>query len=74
MFSCRKRISLLEESSRAREDRLKEENELLSRESLEKMRTLEKDRSEFMTSHIRKQQQLEESKQQEVESLRIQHR
>ena len=64
----------MEESSRAREDRLKEENELLSRESLEKMRTLEKDRSEFMTSHIRKQQQLEESKQQEVESLRIQHR
>ena len=67
-------MELIESSFRSREERLREENRLLSSESMDKLRALERDRTELISSYAAKQQQLEETKRQEVDAMRAQHR
>ena len=47
---------MVEETYSKRESRLREENELMSTQSMQKLRLLEQERADMMTQQIRKQQ------------------
>lgn len=54
--------------------RLKQENELMSYEILEKMKLLEKEKSEMFSMQLKKQMDWEQEKKREIDHLRENHR
>ena len=54
--------------------RLKEENELLTKQSMDQLRLVENEKSEVISTQIKKQDQWERDKEREIDRLREVHR
>uniref|UniRef100_A0A2C9LKY0 Fas-binding factor 1 C-terminal domain-containing protein n=1 Tax=Biomphalaria glabrata TaxID=6526 RepID=A0A2C9LKY0_BIOGL len=72
--SYKNRLQILEESNRKKEIRLREENEELMQQHLNKVRQLEQEKSDQSTAHYRKLEDMEREKAQELEKLKEQNR
>jgi Fas-binding factor 1 len=72
--SYQKQLKLQEETFARRETRLRHENELMSEEILDKMKMMEREKSEFFAMHLKKQSELEVEQRNEIERLKANHR
>ncbi|CAL1530619.1 unnamed protein product [Lymnaea stagnalis] len=72
--SYKNRLQIVEDSNRKKEARLREENEELMQQHLNKVRQLEQEKSEASNVHYRKMEDFEREKAQDIEKLKEQHR
>ncbi|KAK2152809.1 hypothetical protein LSH36_317g02004 [Paralvinella palmiformis] len=71
--SYKKRMDMLEDMWQKRENRLREENDLLSSESLHRLKKLEEEKAEMMTNQLRQLELWEQDKYSEIRKLKDIH-
>ncbi len=70
----RKRSELMEETLKSRESRLKEENDFMSSQNMAKLKMVEQEKSDQVAAHIKRQEEWERNKVEEMDRIREQHR
>ena len=67
-------MELLEETSGIRESRLREENQVLSEQNMATLKMVEQEKADLVSAHIKRQEEWQNEKQNEIEKLRVFHR
>ena len=67
-------MDLLEETSGKRENRLREENQVLSDQNMATLKMVEQEKADLISAHIKRQEEWQNEKQNELDKLREIHR
>lgn len=67
-------MELLEETGAKRENRLREENQLLSEQNMTTLKMIEQEKADLVAAHIKRQEEWQNEKQNELDKLREIHR